>query len=314
VEIERLSAFLAVADELNFRKAATRLHIATSPLSRYIRDLEVEVGARLFDRDTRHVRLTSAGAALLPHAVEIIAGMEDAKRAIRRASATDLRVVLTLGMRVVSPAFQARIEGALTAVAGRVALNIVPLESSLQLTALQRGYLDIGVGLYSPHGEQLESLPLLSESLVIALPNEPRYRDMKVVHPADISGLKIILLGANARPTGTSRAAGEVATEFHDHSDGVVNGAGIIPGGIRALISAGHHCALLPAGRDTPWRDVVGGAGVIIRPLPPDFPLILTSACWRQSRDRLDDLSPYIDALRREFPVAPRHSNSRLRH
>ena len=66
MELLHLRYFVAVAQDLNFSTAARRLHMAASPLSRRIKDLERELGHRLFDRDTHHVRLTPAGSALLP--------------------------------------------------------------------------------------------------------------------------------------------------------------------------------------------------------------------------------------------------------
>ena len=85
MEIRRLRYFLAVAEELSFTRAAERLHIAQPPLSIQIRALEQEVGARLFDRDQRHVFLTQAGKHLLVRAREILAAVEGAKAEVRRA-------------------------------------------------------------------------------------------------------------------------------------------------------------------------------------------------------------------------------------
>jgi DNA-binding transcriptional LysR family regulator len=92
VEVRRLRYFVTVADELHFGNAARLLHIAQPALSQQIRVLEREVGAALFERNSRGVALTAAGAALLPDARDIlerVAGaVEHARRAARGEDAT----------------------------------------------------------------------------------------------------------------------------------------------------------------------------------------------------------------------------------
>jgi DNA-binding transcriptional LysR family regulator len=90
MEIRRLRYFVAVAEELSFTRAAERLHIAQPPLSIQIRALEQEVGARLFDRDQRHVYLTQAGKHLLVRARGILASVEEAKAEVRCAELGDI--------------------------------------------------------------------------------------------------------------------------------------------------------------------------------------------------------------------------------
>jgi DNA-binding transcriptional LysR family regulator len=83
VELRQLRYFVTVADELNFGRAAERLHIAGPSLSQQIKALERDLKVRLFDRDRRSVTLTASGAALLPHARALV----DQADALRRRAA-----------------------------------------------------------------------------------------------------------------------------------------------------------------------------------------------------------------------------------
>jgi DNA-binding transcriptional LysR family regulator len=95
-ELRLLRYFVAVADELNFTRAAERLFIAQPSLSAAIRSLERQLGVALFVRDTRRVALTPAGAALLPNAREALAAAEQGVRAARAASQGTLEVLRVL--------------------------------------------------------------------------------------------------------------------------------------------------------------------------------------------------------------------------
>jgi DNA-binding transcriptional LysR family regulator len=72
LDLRQLDAFVAVAEELHFGRAAARINIAQSPLSRIIQKLESELGTPLFVRNNRNVKLTPAGEALLDGARELL--------------------------------------------------------------------------------------------------------------------------------------------------------------------------------------------------------------------------------------------------
>jgi Bacterial regulatory helix-turn-helix protein, lysR family len=106
MELRHLRYFVAVAEELNVRQAATRLHLSQPPLSRQIHDLEEEVGTKLFVRSQSGMRLTEAGRTFLKEARSILA---QSQRAVQLAQAASRGEAGRLRQRE-NPRKEARIE------------------------------------------------------------------------------------------------------------------------------------------------------------------------------------------------------------
>ncbi|MEN0139821.1 MAG: LysR family transcriptional regulator [Rhodococcus sp. (in: high G+C Gram-positive bacteria)] len=171
MEISQITAFLAVAEELHFGRAAQRLHSAQPPLSRTIRQLEKQLGATLFDRNTRNVRLTSAGEALLGPAREILDACRLAEIAVAAAGRGQVGRV-RIGFSGVSSHL----------LIGRWAklvrhthpgIEFVLYSSAFASEALNKlldGTLDIGLGrwIFTPPG--IASRVILNEDFVVAVP------------------------------------------------------------------------------------------------------------------------------------------------
>ena len=175
MEVRWLEAFVAVAEELHFGRAATRLHMAQSPLSQTVRKLEKDIGVPLFERNTRSVALTAAGRSLLPHAYRALEELEVARQAAH-ASVGTVYGHLTIGF---TGAINHRTLPVLTRVLRRrfpdIALSLQGrVVTGDAVAQLQQGTLDLAfVGL------PLDPSPL--ESRLIA--REPLGAVVPVDHP-----------------------------------------------------------------------------------------------------------------------------------
>jgi DNA-binding transcriptional LysR family regulator len=146
-ELRHLRYFIAVAEELNFSRAAQRLHMAQPPLSLAIRQLEQELGAELFQRSTREVTLTDAGRAFVDGARRTLAEAERAVVSAKRAASGDsgqLRLAFSWSVRyetlpVLGREFRARHPG--------VELLAQEMWNAQMLPALLSGAVDVALAL-----------------------------------------------------------------------------------------------------------------------------------------------------------------------
>ena len=147
MELRHLRYFVAVAEELNFRKASERLRVAQPALSRQIQDLEADVGAKLLTRNTSSVRLTDAGAAFL---VETRLTLIQSQHAITvaREAAKGLRGRIKVGY--LAPLLTGYMPPALGAFGSKypnVDISMVELSNPEQFAALEAGAIQVGFGV-----------------------------------------------------------------------------------------------------------------------------------------------------------------------
>jgi DNA-binding transcriptional LysR family regulator len=182
VELRQLRYFVAVAEELHFGRAAERLHMSQSPLSRTIRELEHALGVTLFVRTTRRVELTAAGSLLFERARRALAEIDGALADARRMTGFD--GVLRLGYGPFNAAVATRIVEVLRA--GRPALY-PRLEQEVTLDSLRRvgtHELAAAVVMESPAAARRYAVrvdTLKDEPLLAALPRSHRYASEETI-------------------------------------------------------------------------------------------------------------------------------------
>ena len=175
MEIRHLRYFVAVAEELSFRRAADRLHVSQPPLTKQIQALEAMLGARLFDRNKQRVHLTAAGRELLVHARTVLEQVAATRTRIAdaaRGASGELRIGYTESAIHVDLLLRGLRR--MRAERPQVRLSLLPMKSVLQLAALECHELDVGFVWAIPERtpSTLRFEPVWSEALVAALPRD----------------------------------------------------------------------------------------------------------------------------------------------
>jgi DNA-binding transcriptional LysR family regulator len=170
MELRHLRCFLAVAEELHFARAAERLHIEQSPLSRTIKELEEELGAQLFVRTSRSTRLTLAGKLLMESVPRVMTAMEQARESVKAGANGfhgQLRVALSDGVTPSRlPALLARCREEDPEV--EVRLFEVPLAQ--QIAGLRDDLYDAGFSMADEAGDGIIAEPAWEDELMVAVP------------------------------------------------------------------------------------------------------------------------------------------------
>lgn len=191
LDVRRMRYFIAVAEELSFRRAAERLHMSQPPLSQQIAALEAEIGAKLFERDRQRIYLTAAGRLLQERAKSILLEVERTRSDLLASVAGtggEIRVCFTASAGLMSFLHRAleSFRGDYPGV--RMALSELP--SLGQLEALHKRQLDIGVVRKPPlhQGKGLKLDLLYQDRLVLAVHRNNPLAALNNVRVAQLQG------------------------------------------------------------------------------------------------------------------------------
>jgi DNA-binding transcriptional LysR family regulator len=290
MELRHLRYFVAVAEELHFRRAAERLHMSQPPLSQQIRALENDVGVELLVRDRRGVSLTTAGSAFLAEAYNVLGAAEHAVAIAHQAARGDMG---DLSIGFVGSTVYGLVPELLRAFAEEhpaVRVRLREMTSAAQMSALQVREIDIGFLRPPVSAEGVTVETLFEEPLVVALPADHplagtarvdvrRLRDEAIVSvsPYDAPGLY-------TATEATLAAAGVVPH--------VVQTVTELPTAV-GLVAAGLGVTLVPA-------SLVGlnRTGVVYRPLKGRPHMVRFAVAYR-SRSQPPVVQAFLDLARR---------------
>ena len=287
MELRHLRYFVTLAEELHFGRAAEKLHISQPPLSMQIRALEGELGVMLFNRTQRHAALTQAGHALLQEARQILARVEQTVLITRRAGRGEIG---ELAVGFISVADYNVLPVVLREFRRKfplVNLTLREATTDAQIRDLIAGRLDVGFLLPPVTEAALESVSILREPLIAALPEK---------HPLAKKAGKLALEKLKDEPFILFPRTN--APGLYDDVVNCCKAAGFSPRveqeviqmqTIISLVSAELGVALIPASLTNLRR-----TGVIYKPLKQQTPLTEIHLAWRRG-DELPALRVFVD-------------------
>lgn len=191
MELNELRAFLTVAAERSFSRAATKLYRTQPAISQAIHRLEEDVGERLFDRSSKHARLTEAGRLLEDYGLRLMRLAEETECAVR-----ELRDVRR--GRVLAGANEAGVHALLPildrfqASFPRVQVDVRRLATRQIPAEVVDGSLDFGVLTFDPGDRRLHSVRIGTDDIVLLLPPRHRLARCRQVRMADLTRERII--------------------------------------------------------------------------------------------------------------------------
>ncbi len=299
MELRHLRCFLAVAEELHFARAAERLHIEQSPLSRAIKELEEDLGVVLFARTTRSTRLTRAGTLFLEHVRRVFSALEQARDSVKAAQNGfhgQLRVALSDG---ITPSRLPALLALCRQEEPEVELRFFEVPVSQQIKGLHDDLYDVGFAQSDEVGDGIDTIPVWSDALMVAVPARHPLLAHKRIPLDELLRYPLVLCDPHA-------------CEGHaKHVDRVLRRATAEPlvaervatcDLMMALVSAGLAIGLTGEAHIASSRE----SGVVARPLASRVPP-LTTYLLRLEGNSSDVLARFIERVQAiESPESPR--------
>ena len=187
MDLRHLRYLIAVAEELHFGRAATRLHISQPPLSQQIRQLEEELGVKLFHRTKREVRLTEAGKRIVSEAEQVLAQVEKFTKVAAQAGEGEIGY-LSIGVPGGMNEILVETLRVFCKRAPGVHIELQYMSTGTQIEALREGRLHVGFVNSPVYDAALATESILKESLWIAMPkNHPltKFKRLPITALAD---------------------------------------------------------------------------------------------------------------------------------
>jgi LysR family hydrogen peroxide-inducible transcriptional activator len=194
MELHQLRYICAIEETGSFSRAAERCQVTQPSLSQQVLKLEEDLGAKLFDRLGRSVRLTEAGRAFLPHAREILSQM-DAARASVAGQRADLRGSVAVGViPTIAPYLMPLATAGFAKKYPEARLRILEATTPVLIDSLRTLSIDLAILALPLRHKDLELFPLRREPLFAVLPKDHERADAKTMALRELRGASFVML------------------------------------------------------------------------------------------------------------------------
>ena len=200
MDLRKLRYFSVLAEEKHFGRAAQRLSLSQPPLSLAIRQLEEEIGARLFERTSRNVSLTAAGVALQREAEVLLRRTEETRLLVKAiADGKEGRLRLGFGSSMLYRGFP-KILDAFQAASPDIELSVQELNSTEQVEALQRDEIDLGFIHGREVPDHLDGFRYHAEPFVACVPRDHPCAGARTLRLSRLRDDEFVLFSRNVSP------------------------------------------------------------------------------------------------------------------
>jgi DNA-binding transcriptional LysR family regulator len=310
VDVRELECFVAVADHLNFSRAARQLHISQPPLTRHIQALEEKLGTKVFTRNTHAVALTESGAIFLEDARAILRHLDRALDTLHRArSGQTIRLRLAFIGALLDQKLVQLIQRFQKSY-GCYQVQVTDLAPAAQLEAIQSGDLDggfIGAKPAKPI-KDVEFAEWHQEPLVLALPESHPLAKIKSLRWENLKSLLWVMVSRQAAPAFRDQFAGII--ERQSLQARIIEESDRVPA-VLTMVAAGSGVSMVPQS----VQHLVTG-GIAFRPLPSPVPLLNYVFAFRsgEKSQALSDFVKLFDQSRRgkRLPLSMQQSRHGL--
>ncbi|MBI5277752.1 MAG: LysR family transcriptional regulator [Burkholderiales bacterium] len=267
-ELRHLRYFITLAEELHFARAAERLQMEQSPLSRAIREMERLLGVRLFERNTRSTRITRAGKVLLEYAKRAVALLEQG-RANARSAALGHSNQLRIGLSdCTAYGWMAEVFSRYRESRPEVSVWLSEMSLPQQISAIRDDLLDASISLDGAHRDGIEAEAVASDTVCAVVPSGHPFARANLISPADLTRHSLILFSTESDLGGGSRIDNFVGTLANPVIAFRANSLGIMLG----LVALGHGIGLVGSAQMTG----VNRRGIVLRPIGGAVPSLTT--------------------------------------